>query len=1264
MEKVIRLFRNFGLGMLMVLPVTGYAAPGTLADQPLYLGGGRGVPANLVLTPSVEYPTIQSLANLGDYNPSENYEGYFDPQKCYRYNHGEEENRHFYPTSVSTSKNCTGSGEWSGNFLNWATTQTIDPFRKALTGGYRYRDTPTETWLEKARHPGQSSLEIKEISGQDVVRSATPFDAANVKVKIEGLGVDMRFSLGDTSVDAEEVTFDPDNFPASRPAGETEEQYPVSEGNGFSYRATVRVKVCDSNVGLEGNCVQYSQGWKPEGLIQANADTLRYSVFGYLNDNSSDRDGGVLRARQKYVGPEMFSPTQGQTANPNAEWDSVTGVLVQNPDPNDADGFSLLNSGVINYINKFGQLNDNEHKVLDPVSELYYAATRYLKGQSNVSAYSDIDRQNADYVNRVVDGFPVIASWTDPVQYECQPSVILGIGDANTHDDKNLPGNTAYLNDEPSKPSEVSDDDTVNVVTATNRVGVIEFQGANDTLGETNSFTGRDNSAYIAGLAFDNHVNDMRSDLPGKQTATTFWVDVMENQRLEAPESNQYYLAAKYGGFEVPEDFDADSRTDPLPEDWWSVNGDTLTATNGTTFQRPDNYYTAGNASDMIEGMKGAFKSAVASAVGSSTGVTFNTATIETDTLLFGAEFKPSNWTGELYAVGLTENDSGPPTVSDSATWEAGSVLDARDLSNSPRNIFTYNGSTGVNLTSSNWSSFTQDFRDDFGFDGTGSANSTIGAKRISYFQGNSVEGYRVRASLLADIVNSTPVYVGEPNMAWPNAEPFGILTDTYADFRAAKINRAPVVYVGANDGMLHAFSAANGSELFGYIPEFIASGDDDQGLHYLTDPDYQHRYYVDLSPVVSDVYIEGANGGVEDWRTVLIGGARTGGKGIFALDITDPSTFGSGAANIPLWEFSSDDDSRMGYITEPPTIGLAYWDKNDSPKWTAFVPNGYNSSTQSTGVFLLDLEGGLDGTWTEDTDYQYIEFESAGDGATGLSPVRQLDLDGDRLIDRIYAGDLKGNIWSARYNSGGPSGWEASLGGAPLFTAERTDTSGAMIAQPVTAAPMVVRNPDKESGNPLPDLLVLFGTGQYLTQDDPISTSVQSFYGVLDTSTANLDRSDLVGRTLDESTVTGEDGVSYKVRESEGDTFDTQHGWYVDFNTESEAGERITQSPQVRGEYVFVNSIVPTSNPCDIGGDGWIMAFGLDGRSPDRAVWPKLGEGIVGYKTEGGLPNPGSFLGDYVLIPRSDSEILSDEVDVGRNTGGLGRVGWQELYN
>ncbi|MBJ6138653.1 pilus assembly protein [Marinobacter litoralis] len=1217
-KNVLRLMLAVIVGSISANANASGTGISAFADRPLYLAGGRGVPGNLVLTPSVEFPTLQSLANLGSYTRDKAFVGYFDSEKCYKYSYSSTESeRHFYPSSIATSRACSGVNEWSGNFLNWVTTQTIDPFRKALTGGYRVKDTATETWLEKARHAGNSNVAERSISGVEAAK-ATPF-TDTVHFKIQGMEKSLQFYLGSGGF-------------KSRGASDLEDYDPnVPINTDDNYMAAVRVKVCDANVGLEPNCVQYGNNWKPEGLIQANVNSLNYSVFGYLNDNNVKRDGAVLRADQRDV---------------SAEWDPQTGIIFDNPD-NATEG----NSGVINYINKFGQLNTNSHKSYDPVSELYYAATRYLKNQGNVAAYS------SNPTEKHKDNFPVITNWTDPVSYECQPTAILGIGDANTHRDGNLPGSSYRSVDEPAIPSEVSADNTVNVTEMTNLIGVME-PGLDGTLGN-GEFTGRRNTAYIAGLAYDNRINDMRPDLDGDQLATTHWVDVMENQKLECATRNQYYLATKYGGFTLPDDYDA-SRTDDLPESWWT-NGDTLACANNGTMKRPKNFYTAGNAEKMVESLEEAFKNIVSDAEGTSTAVTFNTATIESDTLLFGAQFNSASWTGKLFATSIQRAASGPPKIANTYSWEAGAVLDQRDLVAEPRNIYTFNGTSGVEFTAGNLASLTQAMQDDLEFGG----DSDLAEKRIRYLRGEAIDGMRSRISRLGDIVNSTPVYIEAPSMNWPESSAFGTDSGSHANFAKTYENRKGVIYVGGNDGMLHAFAADTGEELFAYIPEFIASDTAQEGLHYLTDPAYTHRYYVDLSPVVSEVKSQGAGGSAAAWRSVLIGGARTGGKGIFALDITDPNGFASGASNIPMWEFSAADDSRLGYITEPPTISLADWG-GGSNKWTVFLPNGYMSDTPSTGFFMLDIEGGLDGTWSEGSDYKYIEFDSATD-ATGLSPIRQVDLEGsDRIVDRIYAGDLKGNLWVATL---GNQGWGNPYRG-PLFTATGGQSPQAVITtpQPITAAPLAIRYPETVSGNKgggnsgsNSKVMVLFGTGKYLELGDVNNTDVQSFYGVFD-NTAALDRSDLLDRTLSAGQVTV-DGVDYDVRYSGGDAFDptTHSGWYVDL---IDSGERINLSAQVRGDYIFVNSLVPTTNPCDIGGEGWLMAFGLDGRTADRTIWPKLGKPVAGYKVEGGIPNQTSFIDDYALTPLSNSEILPDEIDVGASSAATGRRSWQELYD
>ncbi|MCC8991378.1 MAG: hypothetical protein LM514_02030, partial [Streptococcus sp.] len=584
-------------------------------QKPLFLGGG-GVPGNLVFVPSVEWPTIVSVANLNSYAIDREYAGYFDPKKCYGYHYSATESeRYFYPSSTTMTRTCTDS--WSGNFLNWAATQTIDPFRSALTGGYRVKDTPTETWLEKARHDGQGgeglypNLRLPTSGNNSIlVSGATPFTGAtittydrrgrpttttvpvtSIKMRIQGLGNKMYFRLNNDSLDSTGTAY-------SSPS-------PIATEN--TYEVSIRVKVCDPSVGLETNCRQYSGGWKPEGLIQKYAKDIRYSVFGYLNDSVTSRDGGVLRAPQKFVGPVL--PGQIEVDNPNKEWDPVTGVFIRNPNPADATStsselsISILDSGVINYLNKFGQMTTQNHKSYDPVSELFYSAIRYLKNQSNVPAYTAITGDATTKMN-MADGFPVITTWQDPIQDWCQPNVLLGIGDVYTHRDKNLP-RTTRTNEEPAMPAQVSGDTTVNVNTATQKVAQLEGITI-DT-----PFTGRENSAYMVGLAYDAHTKDMRPDLPGKQTASTYWVDVLEAQSLEPIRRNQYWLATKYGGFKVPEGFDPYERTTALPLEWWYTNGETLTSFgsrgDGSTFPRADNYFVAGEAGAMVESLAKAF---------------------------------------------------------------------------------------------------------------------------------------------------------------------------------------------------------------------------------------------------------------------------------------------------------------------------------------------------------------------------------------------------------------------------------------------------------------------------------------------------------------------------------------------------------------------------------------------------------------------------------------------------------------------------------
>ncbi|MBB4125320.1 hypothetical protein GGR77_000591 [Xanthomonas translucens] len=428
-----------------------------VSQSPLYVGST--VPGNLAIVPSVEFPTVISKANLSDtYSATSKFVGYFDSKKCYKYHYSTTEtDRYFYPVSSlgsnPTKYSCAGTqGAWSGNFLNWAATQTIDPFRSALTGGYRVRDTASETILEKAvaDRVSENNFPRRVITNNaTLITGGTSATWANLNMRIDGLGNKMRFGYGATTDTV--IAYDPSvhalNGSYLNPNGTA---CTAKNNKGcvldttLTFEVSVRVKVCVSGF-LEDNCVAYPNGgYKPEGLIQQYATRIRYSIFGYKNIDNNSVDTGILRAKQKFVGPYSYNPDQGRLANTAREWDPQTGILYQNPDSADADAttavvgssYPIVNSGVINYLNKFGQLNTGKNvKSYDDVSELYYAAIRYFKHQGNVAAYSALSGDSLSKY-RQADGFPVITSWNDPISYRCQVNVILGIGDTNTHNDK------------------------------------------------------------------------------------------------------------------------------------------------------------------------------------------------------------------------------------------------------------------------------------------------------------------------------------------------------------------------------------------------------------------------------------------------------------------------------------------------------------------------------------------------------------------------------------------------------------------------------------------------------------------------------------------------------------------------------------------------------------------------------------------------------------------------------------------------------------
>jgi type IV pilus assembly protein PilY1 len=1185
-------------GLAAVVPTAQAATP--LGDQPPFTV--QNIPGNVALALSVEYPTVSRVAHTGSYSSSSTYLGYFDPAKCYSYYNVAETpttKSYFYPDGLATTHAC--SGKWSGNFLNWAATQTIDPFRWAMTGGYRVIDTTTETVLEKAWHSGQGGLyPDRSVTSNATIAASTPFSWGNFNLRIDGLGNKMRFtdtgSLGSTGVAY--------NNPAI-PSG------------GTVYEVYVRVKVCDPASGaggVEANCVQYGSNWKPEGLIQKYSNKMRFSVFGYLNDGSMTRDGGVLRARQKFVGPTQPVPGSVPVTNIQSEWDATTGIFVGNPDAQDATdtntnfnpSVSVVNSGVMNYLNKFGEITPGNYKSYDPVSELYYATLRYLKNLGNVPTYTDMSSASAATRTTWVDGFPVITNWDDPIQYACQPNFVLGIGDINTHRDKNLPGSTSTT-DEPSMPAEVSGDpsytSTMNAITATDKVFALQGLSAPNR----DNYSGRNNSAGIAGLAYDAHTRDIRPDLANNagsigQTVETFWVDVLENPFVA---NNQFYLAAKYGGFNVPIGYDPYTNTTALSaSSWHTPNGSPDTNLVGTQL-RPDNYFTGGRPDQMIAGLNAAFAK-IASAISAYT-TSFSTSlpqVAQSGNKSFSTLYDANSWTGEVVASDLSfDATTGAPSLTQK--WTFTSLLAAQLGGagwNTGRRIASWDPALGVGVAFRSTGTSSISAAQLANLDPTSYAAGNNSSDYLNYLRGDttneqastatgSTHAYRTRLKPLGDIVGSKARPVGPPSFPFSDATNPG-----YSAFKSTWAARPTVVYFGANDGMLHAVrgdltAPPGGAEMFAYIPSALYSGPTGtpsvNGLASLGNPAFSHHFMVNATPNVYDIDFARtpdasgvAQTGTPDWHSVLIGGLGKGGKSYYAIDVTDPVTMASGGetavAGKVLWEFTNAD---LGYTYGDPIVV-----KTVKYGWVVILPSGYNNADGKGYFFVVNPRTGA-----------LLEKISTGAGSTtndaGLAFANAFVVDGsDGTADAVYAGDLLGNLW--RWDVRGAAGTPYP---APVKIATLADSGG--VAQPVTSRPVIEVHPTSKKR------FVMVGTGRLLDATDISSTQEQTFYAISDGTNALFNVTAPTGFTFPISRTTLAANVNV-IGTTAHVAFDptTQMGWYEDLGTGSGGiGWRITTDATTLSGSVAFAATLPNGSVCSPSGDSRV--YGRDFATGDTTV-------------------------------------------------------------
>ncbi len=699
-------------------------------------------------------------------------------------------------------------------------------------------------------------------------------------------------------------------------------------------------------------------------------------------------------------------------------------------------------------------------------------------------------------------------------------------------------------------------------------------------------------------------------------------------------------------------------------------------------------FLSAQNPGELVSGLRSAIQS-IQGRVGSAASVAFNTGSLSTNSQVYLALFNSERWDGSLLAFDLDPNTG---AISSTPDWSAAHKLTARDLSVYPRTLLTYDGGDGIAFQ---WSELTAAQKNDFRTNPAGGQdNEATGMARHGYLRGDrgcessstspcnytdgtnvySTKSLRERGGILGDLIHSGPVFVGAPESNWPDVAPFpGAVGTTYTEYRLANATRPGVIYVGGNDGMLHGFAQASGNEILGYIPDALYSTGALDGLHYLTDPAYAHRYTVDLTPSVADVYIKSTPLGATSWKTVLVGGLRGGGRGLFALDVTNPALFSealSAPAKTVMWEFTSADDADLGHTFSRPSI-VPLEGPSNTIRWAAVVGNGYNDlGSGEAKLFVLFLEGGLDGTWTAGTDYIEITTE-VGDAANrnGLATPAVIDSDGDGLADRVYAGDLEGNMWAFDLSGTNTGNWDVAYSSGPtpkpLFTAQNN--------QPITSTPVIVRNSAIPTSSPnSPNTMVVFGTGQYLTAADVTTTDLQAVYGVWDSGTDELSQSDLVEQVIDFGTTT--EGVPGRTLTTNAVDYASDFGWYMDL---PDNGERLVTDPVIRGDLVFFNTMMPDANPCNFGGSSWLMAAKwLNGGNPGEIAFDINRDGVLDDLDEiGGSAAVGVSVTGIATSPvnlgnkryTSTTETIggstidvTDILDVGGPK--TGRLAWEEL--
>lgn len=661
--------------------------------------------------------------------------------------------------------------------------------------------------------------------------------------------------------------------------------------------------------------------------------------------------------------------------------------------------------------------------------------------------------------------------------------------------------------------------------------------------------------------------------------------------------------------------------------------------------------------------LSGAFDSILANILNSTSepiaSLSANSSSYKLGTYIYQAGYETGSWSGTLDAKSVSNVSTGALTKG----WSAASVLDSQ---------------MGARQLLTSVAGQTKPFRwDDLSLSQKGAlqgaaiitgADVTLGRATLDYLRGDRAnEGgtMRTRKHVLGDIIGSSVWYAGKPNS--------GFARYAYGQFASAKAARTPMIYVGANDGMLHAFNAGTGAEAFAFVPAGVYGTPTVPLLRQLSSPTYAHRYFVDGSPFVGDVFLgspastdTAAN--ATQWRSLLLGTLGAGGKGYFILDVTDPSSITEASNDLVLVDNTTGTDADIGNIVQQPVVegssGRAKQftrvnTSSNSSRPAVIMGNGVNSSSEKAVLLIQYLDG------ARELKKIYAPSTQALGTGNGLSTPELVDRDLNGTTDYVYAGDQKGNLWKFDLSSQNSLEWKVTTG-AKLPGSTATDSDVPLFqdadSRPITSAPSAV-------AHPYGGYMVTFGTGRNITGTDISDTTMQALFGIWDNSAGKVQLTDLAEQAFEEALVTGSDGQKYRQLKAGGAAYstgaDSRRGWYL---TLTESRERVVSNAEALTSSIGVfKTLIPGTGAdnatCTSGkpDEGWVLVLDLfSGNTPKIDVFDSGNVQNLGYRLTGTASTVtlrGEKAGDFKIVDASGKAKGVSTKKAGQAFGWRGRV-------